>query len=170
MHRLYRSTQDRMLTGLCGGLAHEFGMSPTLLRILFLIAIPLTSGAMLPIYFIASLVIPKVPAPPHYPYGPDAYGRDDYGRDPYAKDAYGQSPYRPEAYPLRPLDQEREFERPQPSKRPQMQRANLKKRDIADSGIDAMMEDIEKKALKKELEELKHKLAKYENDNPKGDL
>ncbi|CAM3608192.1 MULTISPECIES: PspC domain-containing protein [Saccharibacillus] len=169
MHRFYRSTQDRMLTGLCGGLAREFGVNPTLLRILFLVAIPLTSGAMLPIYFIASLVIPKAPAPPYYPYGPDEYGRDPYGRD-----AYGQGPYRAESdrepHAPRPLREEREFERPFPPHRPQMQRADLKKRDIPDSGIDAMMEDIEKKALKKEVEELKHKLSKYENDNPKGDL
>ncbi|WP_172255366.1 PspC domain-containing protein [Saccharibacillus deserti] len=177
MNRLYRSTQDRMLTGLCGGLAQEFGVNPTLLRILFLAAIPLTSGAMLPIYFIASLVIPKAP-PSYYPYGPDAYGRD-----PYAGDAYGQGPYRGEReahgtrFPgpqdpraPRPLGPEREFERPFPPSRPQMQRAELKKRDVPDSGIDAMMEDIEKKALKKELEELKHKLSKYENDNSKGDL
>ncbi len=176
MQRLYRSTQDRMLTGLCGGIAHEFGVNPTLLRILFLVAIPLTSGAMLPIYFIASLVIPKEPTPPYYPYGPDAYGRDAY-RDPYRPDsAYDREPHGSrfngphDPRSPRSLGQEREFERPFPPNRPQPARANLQKRDMPDSGIDAMMEDIEKKALKKEVEELKSKLSKYENENQKGDL
>ncbi|NGZ76863.1 PspC domain-containing protein [Saccharibacillus alkalitolerans] len=177
MQRLYRSTQDRMLTGLCGGLAREFGVNPTLLRILFLVAIPLTSGAMLPIYFIASLVIPKEPGPPYYPYGPDAYGRDPYARDPYRPDnAYDREPYDSrfrgphDPRSPRPLGPEREFERPFPPRRPEPARAELKKRDVPDSGLDAMMEDVEKKALKKELEELKQKLAKYENVNEKGDL
>ncbi|GGO09663.1 PspC domain-containing protein [Saccharibacillus kuerlensis] len=171
MHRLYRSTQDRMLTGLCGGLAYEYGVSPTLLRILFLVAIPLTSGAMLPIYFIASLVIPKEP-PSRYPYGHDAYDRDPYARDAYRPDgAYDREPHDPryrEPHAPRPLGPERDFERPFPARRPEMAKADLKKRDISDSGIDAMMEDIEKKALKKEVEELKQKLSKYENE--KGDL
>ncbi|OWA34798.1 hypothetical protein B9G55_13665 [Saccharibacillus sp. O16] len=176
MHRLYRSTQDRMLTGLCGGIAQEFGVNPTLLRILFLVAIPLTSGAMLPIYFIASLVIAKEPTPPYYPYDPDMYGRDPYGRDPYRPEgAYDRDMRDPrfrgqhDPRSPRPLGPEREFARPfPPQHRSNMPQADLKKRDVPDSGLDAMMEDIEKKALKKEVEELKQKLAKYEDE--KGDL
>ncbi len=176
MHRLYRSTQDRMLTGLCGGIAQEFGVNPTLLRILFLVAIPLTSGAMLPIYFIASLVVPKEPSLYEQQYGPDAYGRDPYGRDPYRpesaydremRDPRFHGPHDPRS--PRPLGPEREFARPfPPQHRPNAPHADLKKRDVPDSGLDAMMEDIEKKALQKEVEELKQKLSKYEDE--KGDL
>ncbi|MCQ4088516.1 PspC domain-containing protein [Saccharibacillus sp. JS10] len=166
MQKLYRSTHDRMLTGLCGGLAQEYGVNPTLLRVLFLVGIPLTSGAILPIYFIASLVIQKE-TPPHYPYGPENY-RDPYRPGhPQDLDSYGPN-----------FDRSREFfeagrqfqQRPETPNRPQQPRADLKKSDIPDSGLDAMMEDVEKKALKKEVEELKMKLAKYENENEKGDL
>ncbi|MDO3410961.1 PspC domain-containing protein [Saccharibacillus sp. CPCC 101409] len=173
MQRLYRSTRDRMLTGLCGGIAYEFGISPTLLRVLFLVAIPLTSGAMLPIYFIASLVIPRESAPPYSPYDRDPYARDPYrdgyaGRDPREEQFRGPRDHRDHRAP-RPLDADREFERSFAPHRP-APRADLKKRDVPDSGLDAMMEDIEKKALKKEVEELKQKLAQYENEKSKGDL
>ena len=165
MQRLYRSTRDRMLTGLCGGIAYEFGINPTLLRVLFLVAIPLTSGAMLPIYFIASLVIPRESAPPYSPYDRDPY-RDGYqGRGPREDRFRGPHDQRAP----RPLDADREFERSFAPHRP-APRADLKKRDVPDSGLDAMMEDIEKKALKKEVEELKQKLAQYENEKSKGDL
>lgn len=39
MSKLYRSTRDKMVTGLCGGLSDTFGIDSTLLRILFLISI-----------------------------------------------------------------------------------------------------------------------------------
>ncbi|MEZ4727847.1 MAG: PspC domain-containing protein [Caldilineaceae bacterium] len=33
--RLYRSRNDRMVAGVCGGLAHYFGIDPTLVRLAF---------------------------------------------------------------------------------------------------------------------------------------
>ena len=33
--RLYRSTDDRMIAGVCAGIADYFGIDPTLVRLLF---------------------------------------------------------------------------------------------------------------------------------------
>jgi phage shock protein C len=35
--RLYRSRTDRMIAGVCGGLAKHFGIDPTLVRLAFVI-------------------------------------------------------------------------------------------------------------------------------------
>lgn len=68
MSRLYRSTRDKMFTGLIGGLSDYFGVESTLLRFIFVISIFFTGGTTLLIYLIASLVVPKEP-----------YYRDPYG-------------------------------------------------------------------------------------------
>lgn len=69
MSRLYRSTRDKVMTGLAGGLSETLGIDSTLFRILLLVSIPFTGGAVIPVYFIAAMVIPKEPT--HYnPFGP----------------------------------------------------------------------------------------------------
>ena len=41
MRRLYRSRSNRMLAGVCGGLANYFNIDPTIVRVLFvLLALP----------------------------------------------------------------------------------------------------------------------------------
>lgn len=58
--RLQRSRTDRMLSGVCGGLANYAGMDPALMRLLVAIAILIT--AILPgliAYIIAALIIPE---------------------------------------------------------------------------------------------------------------
>ena len=59
-HRLYRSTSDRMLAGVAGGIARYFDIDPTIVRLLWLLAmIPLP---FIPIvYFVCALVIPREP-------------------------------------------------------------------------------------------------------------
>lgn len=64
MSRLYRSTRDKVMTGLAGGLSETLGIDSTLFRILLLVSIPFTGGAVIPVYFIAAMVIPKEPT--HY--------------------------------------------------------------------------------------------------------
>ncbi|MCS7459149.1 PspC domain-containing protein [Paenibacillus doosanensis] len=59
MNKLYRSTSNRRLTGLCGGLGEYLGISPTLLRLITVIAAFCSFGTTVLIYFIASLFIPK---------------------------------------------------------------------------------------------------------------
>lgn len=61
MSKLYRSTRNRMLTGLISGISENLGLSTTLLRLIFFISIFATGGTSLLIYFIAALVVPKEP-------------------------------------------------------------------------------------------------------------
>jgi phage shock protein C len=55
--RLMRSETDRMIAGVCGGLAAYLGVDPVLVRLAFVILI-LASGIGLAIYAILWLVVP----------------------------------------------------------------------------------------------------------------
>ncbi|MDW7690412.1 PspC domain-containing protein [Flammeovirgaceae bacterium SG7u.111] len=57
--KLVKSTYDKMVFGVCGGLAQSFNMDATLLRILFAIATVLGIGSPIIIYVILALVMPK---------------------------------------------------------------------------------------------------------------
>ncbi|WP_017815666.1 MULTISPECIES: PspC domain-containing protein [Paenibacillus] len=59
MNKLYRSNNDRMMTGLLGGFGEILGMSSTFLRLLFVISVFLTGGTSIIFYFIAALLIPR---------------------------------------------------------------------------------------------------------------
>jgi phage shock protein C len=59
--RLYRSRQERMIAGVCGGLAEYFGIDPTLVRLLFVFA-ALAGGPGLVIYLVMMVVVPEKPA------------------------------------------------------------------------------------------------------------
>ncbi len=54
---LYRSEQNRVLGGVCGGLGEVFKLDPTILRVLFLLII-LFGGSGLFLYLILWVVIP----------------------------------------------------------------------------------------------------------------
>lgn len=57
--RLYRSRRNRMLAGVCGGIAEYAGIDPTIVR---LIAVVLgCMGGGLLAYIIAAIVIPDEP-------------------------------------------------------------------------------------------------------------
>lgn len=165
MTRLYRSTRDKVLTGLTGGLAETIGIDSTLLRILLLVSIPFTGGAVIPVYLIAALIFPKE-SPPYPPFG---FGPEMSGG------GYGGPGYRGEgAHGHRGCGPRDPFGRSGPLG-PQAQRpyggAGRYDADYGktgaygaqDSGLDDMMKDIEKKAMQKEIEELRQRLAKYEN-------
>src|SRR5262245_13271095 len=55
--RLERSRDDRILAGVCGGLARYFGIHPAFYRVGFVV-LGLIGGAGILIYFAAALVIP----------------------------------------------------------------------------------------------------------------
>jgi phage shock protein PspC (stress-responsive transcriptional regulator) len=57
MKRLERSRSDRMLAGVCGGLARTFGIHPAFYRVAFVV-LTLIGGAGILIYLAAALVIP----------------------------------------------------------------------------------------------------------------
>jgi phage shock protein C len=57
--RIYRSTKDRMLGGVCGGLGEYFDVDPTIVR---LVAVVFAfTGAGVLAYIIAWLIIPDQP-------------------------------------------------------------------------------------------------------------
>ena len=56
--RLTRSTSERMIAGVAGGLAQYFNMDPTLIRILFVL-FGLAGGPGLVVYLIMWLVMPE---------------------------------------------------------------------------------------------------------------
>ncbi|MFE5324296.1 PspC domain-containing protein [Paenibacillus sp. NPDC056579] len=170
MTRIYRSRTDRKITGLCGGLSDTLRIDSNILRLIVVVTTFFSGGVIIPLYFLAALVIPSEPHTggpygPGYGYGgPGAnhwngdgahsqwggYGRKGHcGSDRHSgRDAYeGQQGY--QGYQ---------------AKQSQGQAA---------SDLDAMMKDIEKKAMWKEIEELRAKVANYEKqqqNNIKGDV
>lgn len=57
----YRDSQNGKLMGVCAGIADYAGMDVTLVRIGVAFLIFMTSGALIPLYFIAGLLAPKKP-------------------------------------------------------------------------------------------------------------
>ena len=55
-NRLYRSSREKVIGGVCGGFAEYFGIDPIIIRLLFLIF--LFAGFGLLIYVIAWIFIP----------------------------------------------------------------------------------------------------------------
>ena len=55
--RLYRSRSDRMISGVCGGLANYFDIDPVIIRIVFVVLV-FGGGAGILAYLIMVLVIP----------------------------------------------------------------------------------------------------------------
>jgi len=61
--KLYRSRTQRMIAGICGGLAEYFSLDPTVVRVLFVAAALLWGGGLL-LYLILWFVIPEAPQKP----------------------------------------------------------------------------------------------------------
>jgi phage shock protein C len=59
--RLYRSRQDRVVAGVCGGLGHYFNVDPVLVRIGF-VALTFAGGAGILVYILAAILIPQATA------------------------------------------------------------------------------------------------------------
>lgn len=160
MKKLYRSRRDKKLTGLCGGIAELLNVDATLLRILLIVLTVFSSGVLIAVYILTSLVVPKEPTFDNG-YGPYGYGpgpgpgpgsynggwNNGYGTPPNPRQGFGgpyQAPPNPNQHPP-----QYNWQQGQPN-----------------TNLDAMMEDLEKKALRREIEELRTKLAKHE----KGDV
>ncbi len=58
--KLYRSTKDKVLAGVCGGLGEYFDVDPTLVR-LATVLLCLYAGTGLLVYIIAAIIIPEAP-------------------------------------------------------------------------------------------------------------
>lgn len=57
MKKLYRTESDKMLCGVCGGIAEYFNLDPSLIRILWVI-FTLCGGAGILAYIIAAIILP----------------------------------------------------------------------------------------------------------------
>jgi phage shock protein C len=58
--RLYRSTREKMIGGVCGGMAEYFDIDPVLIRILFVVA-TFVGGSGVLAYIICWIIIPEEP-------------------------------------------------------------------------------------------------------------
>ncbi len=58
--KLYKSSKDRKLCGVCGGLAEYLNIDPTIIRLIWVILV-LFAGTGILAYIIAALVIPEQP-------------------------------------------------------------------------------------------------------------
>jgi phage shock protein C len=161
MRKLYRSSRDKKIFGVCGGLADYLGVDATLLRILLIVVAVFSAGSVILVYIIAGFVIPREypggygPGPSPYTHGWNGPGAAETQHQPH----YGSQGWPPGSNwpgagvpPTPPPVRPAQAASPAPAaQRPQ--------------GLDAMMEDIEKKALRREIEELKAKITKIEKDS-----
>lgn len=58
--RLYRTEKDRMIAGVCGGLAKYFNIDPTIVRLVFALLF-LTGSAGFWLYLIMWVIVPTEP-------------------------------------------------------------------------------------------------------------
>lgn len=61
--RLYRSRDDRMVAGVCGGIADYFDIDPSLVRILFVLGFFATGSALFWAYVIMMIIVPEYVPP-----------------------------------------------------------------------------------------------------------
>ena len=59
--KLYRSKTDKMISGVCGGLAQYFGVDATLVRLVFALLVFFGVGSGVLLYIILALVVPLEP-------------------------------------------------------------------------------------------------------------
>ncbi|MCD8152149.1 MAG: PspC domain-containing protein [Clostridiales bacterium] len=58
--RLYKSEENRVICGVCGGLADFFGIDPTIVRLIWAV-LTVFAGAGVWLYIIAAIIIPREP-------------------------------------------------------------------------------------------------------------
>ncbi len=59
--RLYRSKTDRMVGGVCGGLARYFNVDPTVVRLVAVLGFFLTASTAFWAYVVMWIVVPEAP-------------------------------------------------------------------------------------------------------------
>ncbi len=72
-NRLYRSRDDRMLAGVCGGVADWMDIDSSLVRIAFAL-LGITGGIGLVLYIVMAIVVPEEPSDQAMPAGPGDAG------------------------------------------------------------------------------------------------
>jgi phage shock protein C len=57
--KLYRSRNNRMIFGVCAGLANFFGIDPTIMRLIFAVGTIFGFGSFIFIYIVLFIVVPE---------------------------------------------------------------------------------------------------------------
>ena len=60
--KLYRSTTDRKVAGVCGGLAEYLGVDATVVRLVFIALLIFGVAPIILLYFIMWIIMPEAPA------------------------------------------------------------------------------------------------------------
>lgn len=89
--KLYRSTVDKKIFGVCGGMAEYFGIDATIVRLVWVFALVFAGVGGLA-YLICGLVIPENPG---YGYDPYAGQNNPQYNNQYPGGAYGAPPQQP---------------------------------------------------------------------------
>ena len=58
--KLYKSNQNKMIDGVCGGISEYFGIDPTVVRLIWAL-FSLMGGSGILAYIIAAIIIPRSP-------------------------------------------------------------------------------------------------------------
>lgn len=58
--KLYKSEDNRVLCGVCGGIGEYFGVDPTVIRIIWAVLAFVAGGGLI-LYLIAAILIPREP-------------------------------------------------------------------------------------------------------------
>jgi len=132
--KLYRSTRDSKLMGLCAGIGEWLNVDITLIRVLFTIGVIFSGFTLLIPYFIIAMVIPKEP---RLVYGYNFGYTSNQG-------CYGQN-YHNQGHDT--------YQAHETYRKDYSQSSNQ-------SSMDAMMADVEKKTMINEIQQLREKIAK----------
>jgi phage shock protein PspC (stress-responsive transcriptional regulator) len=73
--RLHKSRTERMLDGVCGGIAEYFALDPTLVRIAWVL-LTLFGGSGIILYIVAMIIMPAAPITPAVPLRPRNSGNN----------------------------------------------------------------------------------------------
>lgn len=60
MKRIYRSKKEKIIAGVCGGIAEYFEIDPVIVRLVF-VALILASFSSLIFYIVAWIIVPENP-------------------------------------------------------------------------------------------------------------
>lgn len=67
MERLYRSRDDRVISGVAGGLAEAIDVDPSVVRVAWVILTVLSGGLLFLVYVVMAIVVPQEPFRGSYP-------------------------------------------------------------------------------------------------------
>lgn len=93
--KLYKSTTDKKICGVCGGIAQYFDMDPTLVRVIYVVlalAGVWIFASPIILYIILALIMPNEPEMPEWN-GQPPYQQAEYQQANYQQANYQQPPY-----------------------------------------------------------------------------